>query len=176
MAKSSRMIHSCRANASSVCTLDGKGADAAVCKKKNTAETGCIWALIITTAGAQRAISLWEVIIITHDILLWFIDLKDCWFLCEFDDYIVPETLVSLKYYWSISNISPLFQRSNKWNIPYFLILHLRIISKTNGCVRINGPLSILVTFRLYFTRLDQFLFQNVHLNLLYLNVLIVKT
>ena len=47
----SRMNHSCRANALSVSTLDGRGADTAVCKKKKTIETGCMWILIITAAG-----------------------------------------------------------------------------------------------------------------------------
>ena len=41
-----------------------RGADTAVCKKKKTIETGCMWTLIITAAGHQRVISLWEVIII----------------------------------------------------------------------------------------------------------------
>ena len=40
--KLSRMTHSYRANISSVSTLDGRGADTAVCKKKKTIETGCI--------------------------------------------------------------------------------------------------------------------------------------
>ena len=38
-AKLSRMDHSYRA---SVNTLDGRGADTAVCKKKKTLETGCM--------------------------------------------------------------------------------------------------------------------------------------
>ena len=63
-AKLSRMTHSCRANASSVGTLDGRGADTVVCTEKKTVETGCMWILIITAAGFQRMISLWEVIII----------------------------------------------------------------------------------------------------------------
>ena len=50
-ARLSPMTHSCRANASSVSTLDGSGADTAVCKKKKTVETDCMWILIITAAG-----------------------------------------------------------------------------------------------------------------------------
>ena len=50
-AKLSRMTHSCCANISSVSTLEGRGADTTVRKKKNTVETGCIWILIITAAG-----------------------------------------------------------------------------------------------------------------------------
>ena len=52
-AKLSRMTHSCHINASSVSTLDGRGADTAVRKKKKTVETGCIWILIIT-AGSPK--------------------------------------------------------------------------------------------------------------------------
>ena len=48
--KLSRMTHSCRANASSVSTLDGRDVDTVVCKKKKTVETGCMWILIITAA------------------------------------------------------------------------------------------------------------------------------
>ena len=47
----SRMTHSCRANASSVSTLEGRGTDTAFCKKKKTIETGCMWILMITAAG-----------------------------------------------------------------------------------------------------------------------------
>ena len=50
-AKLSRLTHWYRANASSVSTLDRKGADTAVLKKKKTVETGCMWILIITAAG-----------------------------------------------------------------------------------------------------------------------------
>ena len=50
-AKLSRMTHSCRAKASSVSTLNRRGADTAVHKKKKTVETCCIWILIITAAG-----------------------------------------------------------------------------------------------------------------------------
>ena len=46
---------------------------------------------------------------------------------------------------------------------------------KNIGCVRINGSLSIFVTSPLYFIGLDYFLSQNVRLNLLNLNVLMVK-
>ena len=49
--KFSRMTHSCRANAPSVSTLDGRGADIAVCKKKKTVEADCMWILIIIAAG-----------------------------------------------------------------------------------------------------------------------------
>ena len=52
-AKLSRMTHSCRANPSSVRTLDGRDADTAVCKKKKTAETVSMWILIITAAGSN---------------------------------------------------------------------------------------------------------------------------
>ena len=41
-AKLSRVTHSCRANASSVNTLDGLSVDTAVYKKKKTIETGCM--------------------------------------------------------------------------------------------------------------------------------------
>ena len=41
-AKLSRTTHSYLANAPSVSTLDGKGADIAVCKEKKTVETGCM--------------------------------------------------------------------------------------------------------------------------------------
>ena len=51
MAKLSRMTHSCRANAPSISTLDGRGADTPVCKKKKLVETGCMWILIITVTG-----------------------------------------------------------------------------------------------------------------------------
>ena len=44
-------------------------------------------------------------------------------------------------------------------------------MKESNGCVRINDPLTILVTFH----RIGLVFFQNVRLNLLYLNVLIVK-
>ena len=50
-AKLSRMIHSYCANISSVGTLDGRSAGAAVRKKKKTVETGCMSILIITAAG-----------------------------------------------------------------------------------------------------------------------------
>ena len=42
MAKLSRMIHSYRANISSVSMLDERDADTAVRKKKKTVETGCM--------------------------------------------------------------------------------------------------------------------------------------
>ena len=45
-----RIPHLCRTNALSVSTLDGRGADIAVCKKKKSVETGCVWILIITAA------------------------------------------------------------------------------------------------------------------------------
>ena len=51
MAKLSRMTHSYRANALSVRTLGGRGADTAVGKKKKTVEIGCMWILTITTAS-----------------------------------------------------------------------------------------------------------------------------
>ena len=50
-AKLSRMIHSYRANISSVSMLDGRGADTVVRKKKKMVETGCMWILIISAAG-----------------------------------------------------------------------------------------------------------------------------
>ena len=50
-ARLSRMTHSCRANTSSVSTLNGRGADTAVRKKKKTVETGRMWILIITAAS-----------------------------------------------------------------------------------------------------------------------------
>ena len=53
MAKLSPMTHSCRANASSVSTLEGRGADTAVCKKKKMVETGCMWILIINAAHSN---------------------------------------------------------------------------------------------------------------------------
>ena len=69
-AKLSRMIHSCRANASSVSTLGRRGAGTAVCKKKkNTVEIGCIVDPNNHHSWPQRVINLWEVIIsiiITH--------------------------------------------------------------------------------------------------------------
>ena len=49
-AKLSQMTHSYRANILSVSTLDGKGTDTVVCKKKKTTETGSMWILIITAA------------------------------------------------------------------------------------------------------------------------------
>ena len=55
------MSCSYRANISSVSTMDGMGADTAVCEKKKTAETSCMWILIVIADGRQRAISLWEV-------------------------------------------------------------------------------------------------------------------
>ena len=53
-AKLSRMTHSYRANASAVSTLDERGAGTAICKKKKTVETGCMWILIITAAGPNE--------------------------------------------------------------------------------------------------------------------------
>ena len=50
----SRMTHSYSASASSVSTLDGRGAGAAVRRKKKTVETGCTWILIITAAGPNE--------------------------------------------------------------------------------------------------------------------------
>ena len=50
-AKLSRMTHSCRANASSVSTLNGRGAASAIRNKKKMVKTGCMWILIITAAG-----------------------------------------------------------------------------------------------------------------------------
>ena len=47
------MTHSYRANASSVSTLDGSGADTTVRKKKKTVETGYMWILVITAAGSE---------------------------------------------------------------------------------------------------------------------------
>ena len=63
-AKLSRMTHSCRANTSSVSTLDGRGADTAVCKKEKDGRNwlhvdpnnNCSW--------PQWMISLWDIIII----------------------------------------------------------------------------------------------------------------
>ena len=52
--KLSQITHSCCANASSVSTLDGRGADTASCKKKKAIETGCIWILTITAAGPNE--------------------------------------------------------------------------------------------------------------------------
>ena len=49
-AKFSLMTHSYRANASSVSTLDGRGA---VRKKKKTVVTSCTWILMIATAGSN---------------------------------------------------------------------------------------------------------------------------
>ena len=53
-AKVSRMAHSYRSNASLVTTLDGRGADTTICKKKKTIETGYLWILIITIAGPNE--------------------------------------------------------------------------------------------------------------------------
>ena len=50
-AKLSRMTHSYCVNISSVSTVDGRGADIVVRKKKKMVETGCMWVLIITVAG-----------------------------------------------------------------------------------------------------------------------------
>ena len=50
-AKLSQMTHSYGANASAVSTLDGRGADTAVRKKKKKVETRCTWIPIISTAG-----------------------------------------------------------------------------------------------------------------------------
>ena len=50
-AKLSRMTHCYRANASSVSTLDERGAETAILKMKKTVETGCMFILIITAAG-----------------------------------------------------------------------------------------------------------------------------
>ena len=50
-AKWSRMTHSSSAEALSVGTFDGRGADTAVCTKKKTVEIGWMWILIITVAG-----------------------------------------------------------------------------------------------------------------------------
>ena len=63
-AKLSRMTHSCRANAASVSTLDGRGTDTTVRKK---AKEGRNWLHVDPNnncSWSQRAISLWEVIII----------------------------------------------------------------------------------------------------------------
>ena len=49
--KLSRMTHSCRADASSVSRLDGRGADTGVLKKKKKVEISCMWILIIIAAG-----------------------------------------------------------------------------------------------------------------------------
>ena len=49
--KLSRMTHSYSA---SVSTLDGRGADTGVRKKKKTVETGSMWILIITAAGTNE--------------------------------------------------------------------------------------------------------------------------
>ena len=51
--KLSRMIRSSLANASSVSTLDERDVDTAVCEKKKTVETGCMWILIITGTGSN---------------------------------------------------------------------------------------------------------------------------
>ena len=50
-AKLSRMTHSYCANASSVSTLDERGEDTEVCKRKKTTQTGCMWILLITASG-----------------------------------------------------------------------------------------------------------------------------
>ena len=47
----SQMTHSYR---TLVSTLDGRGADTAVCKKKKTVETDCMWIQIITAVGPNR--------------------------------------------------------------------------------------------------------------------------
>ena len=47
----SRMTHSRRANSSSVSTLDGRGAETAVCEKKKKIEMGCMRILVINIAG-----------------------------------------------------------------------------------------------------------------------------
>ena len=52
-AKLFRMTHSYRANVPSVSRLDGRDADTAVCKKKKTIETDCMWILIITAVGPK---------------------------------------------------------------------------------------------------------------------------
>ena len=41
-----------------------RGADTAVRRKKKTVETGCVWVVMITAAGHNGPISLWEVVII----------------------------------------------------------------------------------------------------------------
>ena len=46
----SEMTHFYSANS----TLDGRGADTGVRKKKKTVETGCMWTLIITAAGPNE--------------------------------------------------------------------------------------------------------------------------
>ena len=61
----SGMTHSYRANASSVSTLDERSAGTAVCKRKKTIETGCMWILIITAAGSNGR-SLREAIVIIY--------------------------------------------------------------------------------------------------------------
>ena len=53
-AKLSRMAHLYRANISSSSTLDGRGADTVVRKKKRTEETGCMWIPTIIAAGPNR--------------------------------------------------------------------------------------------------------------------------
>ena len=64
-AKLSRITHPCRANASPVSTLDERGADTAVCKKKKkSVEIGCIVNPNNNRSWPQWIISLWEVIII----------------------------------------------------------------------------------------------------------------
>ena len=50
-AKLSRMTHPYRASISPVNTLDGRGADIVVRKKKKKVDTGCMWILIITAVG-----------------------------------------------------------------------------------------------------------------------------
>ena len=52
-AKLSRITHLHSANVSSVSTLDGRGADTAVCKKKKMIDTGRMWILITTAAGSE---------------------------------------------------------------------------------------------------------------------------
>ena len=47
----SRMTHLYSAHISYVSTLDGRGADTAVRKKKKAVETDSMWILIITAAG-----------------------------------------------------------------------------------------------------------------------------
>ena len=65
-ARLSRMAHSYRANISSVSTLDGRGADTAIRKKKKKVRTDPHVDPNNNRTWLQRATNLWEVIIIIN--------------------------------------------------------------------------------------------------------------
>ena len=63
----SQMTHSYRANASSVSTLDGRGADTTFREKKKTVATGRMWTLLITAVDPNGSQAYKRLLLLYYD-------------------------------------------------------------------------------------------------------------